>query len=301
MKRIILIFIISIAFIFNAFTASAQSTAQLNVTFSPERASATVGFKEIDILVSAGSGYTTGNAVYVPNKTNPNGSWTSINLRFTQSSTGTPFTNTELAVTYPVAGISGSSTAQNIAAGGCYQGKTAFSINILRASPAADAGTTPMVIATIRYPNRSGQKTFTIRNMTTQACAIRESFWSNTHTSNSSTRLPIVGNQVSFYSKPAPSATPAVVGLDKQMHLALYPNPVTGGEVTLQVASDLNYEDVQIVVSDAAGRVVSRQPAALNGGINQLTVTIEDLSAGFYFIQLKGMNSTLIPLRLIKK
>ncbi len=174
----------------------AQTTALINLTFGTERSSVIPGFNEIDILVSAGAGYTTDDAIYTPNTTNPDGSWTGINFRFTQSGP-LPFVNTEFTVSYPLSGVTGGQVT-NVTGGGCYVGQPAFNITITRGSPAPDADGTPTVIATLRYPNTHPGETLIVRNTTIASCASRESYWGNQHATNAGVRLLAAGNSVTL-------------------------------------------------------------------------------------------------------
>jgi len=370
-----------LGFSLGSYIASAQSSAQLTVTFSAERASAMPGFNEFDILFSAGPGYVTDNAIYAPNTTNPDGSWVSINLRFTQSGAGTPLINTEFVVTYPVGGISGGQVT-NVPASGCYPTEPAFNISIARSSPGPDASGTPLVVATVRYPNTHGPKTLAIRNTTTQACASRESFWSNAHSSNTTTRIPISGNSVALpiellsfeprtdkcdlnlywatateknfgyfeieaskdgshfasiaqqkpaspnslekrtykyavpqayhgyyfrlksvdldaaydYSKIVYTQAPC----DKQYSAQLYPNPNVIENLTVEINSAENEDQIQLIVLDAVGKHLQTQQVDIQAGMNKITVDTQALPSGTYFIKIVGITKLSAPLKFIK-
>jgi hypothetical protein len=173
-----------------------QTTAQLAITMSAPYLSPSVGYARIDLQVTAGTGYVTNNTEY--NGANLNGSWEALNFRFT--STATPaLVNTDFVVAASLAGIS-SGSVTNVSAGGCYASQPAFNISFIRASPAADAGSTALTIATIDYPLQKGAilvtGNLTVRPTTSAACAIRETFWSNTNAANTGFRLAGTGNSV---------------------------------------------------------------------------------------------------------
>lgn len=184
MKKTIYFFA-AIMLVLATMQARAQTTAQLDVSFGAERVGP--GYREFDILVMAGPNYVTNNNVYGVNTTNQNGSWTSLNIRITQEGT---FTAGDFTVTYPTAGISGPAVS-NINGGGCYPGEPAFNLSLSRSNPAPDAGTTPVVVATVRVPDTHAGEGLFLRSTTTQVCSGRESFWSNSNLSNGSTRLRV--------------------------------------------------------------------------------------------------------------
>lgn len=172
----------------------AQTNAKLVFAFENVRAYDAT-HNQVDITVAAGSGYVTNNAIYdgSVNSTNPDGSWEGVNFRFTQSGT---WANTDMSVVYPTNGFNGSLIPSGITGGGCYVGQPGFNITIDRVPPGPDASSTPVVVATLIYP--SYRNTLTIRNTTTQACASRETFWTNSNSVNSGIRLGVQGNTVAL-------------------------------------------------------------------------------------------------------
>jgi hypothetical protein len=359
----------------------AQSTAQMNLVFSTERASMTAGFNEVDVIMTAGIGYVSNSSIFVPNTTNPDGSFTAINFRFTQAGAGPPLLNTDFIVTSPTSGITAGSVT-NLTAGGCYPAQPAFNISIARSAGAVDASATPTVIATLRYPNTNGPQTLTVRNTTTQACASRESFWSNTHPSNSSTRLTILGNSVvlpiellffqahtrdcnlslhwetateknfAYYqieaSKDGGRFVPIgqvkpqslhstekrvykytvatayhgycfrlkSVDLDgsfqysdvvyeespceKTYSMHAYPNPSFQSELTIEVSSPREHEQVRWLLLDGFGKRILEQTTDLKTGVNKLQIPTDQLPSGTYFIQILGVEQLSQPLKFVR-
>ena len=71
----------------------------------------------------------------------------------------------------------------------------------------------------------------------------------------------------------------------------IYPNPVEGPELTLQVNHN-RQELASLLIFDRAGRPVSAQFAVLNKGVNNLRVPISKLRSEQYFLVVKTISST---------
>jgi hypothetical protein len=65
----------------------------------------------------------------------------------------------------------------------------------------------------------------------------------------------------------------------------VYPNPSTGDEVTITV-NHLVTENVQVRITDAAGRLVYNRAFVADGVLNTNHDFTEPLSAGVYFVQI---------------
>ncbi len=166
--------------------ALGQTTARMVLNFSPSRVSATrTGYREIDVLISAGTGYVSNNAQLLPNTSNPDGSWSGLNLRFTQSG-ATPMSNTDFTVTNNQPNTT-SGAVTNITGGGSYPNQPAFNVFVSRDADGQDADATPRVLFTLQYPNTYAGQKLSVR--TASPATTRDSFWSNQHPSNSGTRL----------------------------------------------------------------------------------------------------------------
>ena len=74
----------------------------------------------------------------------------------------------------------------------------------------------------------------------------------------------------------------------QQTKIELFPNPATD---QLNVVVNSNEEkQVELVVTDLAGRVIGVESTNLFEGKNQLLVKVADLSGGIYFIEIKGLD-----------
>lgn len=78
----------------------------------------------------------------------------------------------------------------------------------------------------------------------------------------------------------------------------LYPNPTTGGSVTVAV-SVAQQRDAQLVVTDVLGRKLYTQTLQLMEGFNSLDINTMDWSAGIYYVQLVG-DDFVITKELVK-
>jgi len=67
----------------------------------------------------------------------------------------------------------------------------------------------------------------------------------------------------------------------------IYPNPVVGPELTIEMDSKLD-KDVTLVITDVLGRVLQETQATLQLGNNILTVNVNRLANATYFVSVKG-------------
>ncbi|MFA6060956.1 MAG: T9SS type A sorting domain-containing protein [Taibaiella sp.] len=134
----------------------------------------------VDLFMFAGANYVTNDMDY--GTTNSMGSWTGANLRFTTPGVVATLANTS-AISYTPETTQGFMGAPPtfMSAGGCYASEPCFNVSLTRANPGIDASATPLKIGQLAFNKAtfpSGTQV-SLRNTTTQACAIRESFWSN--------------------------------------------------------------------------------------------------------------------------
>ncbi len=74
------------------------------------------------------------------------------------------------------------------------------------------------------------------------------------------------------------------IGFNENGIVKVYPNPVRGDRFLLEYDATSN-EDVNIMIFDALGRVVSTQKFEVDKGINVLTIPISDISNGIYLME----------------
>jgi len=67
----------------------------------------------------------------------------------------------------------------------------------------------------------------------------------------------------------------------------IYPNPVVGPDLTIELESKLN-KDVSLVITDVLGRVLQETPTTLQRGNNLLTVNVSNLANATYFVSVRG-------------
>ena len=84
----------------------------------------------------------------------------------------------------------------------------------------------------------------------------------------------------------------------EQLEVKTYPNPVLE-TVTLQFDSNQKM-DAQVVLSDLTGRNVLTKNTTVENGVNQLSVNMNTLSHGIYFLQLKNNGKILFAQKVIK-
>ncbi len=85
----------------------------------------------------------------------------------------------------------------------------------------------------------------------------------------------------------------------EQFEVKAYPNPVLE-TVTLQFESNQKM-DAQVVFSDLTGRNVLTKNMAVENGVNQLSVNMNTLSQGIYFLQLKNNGKILFAQKVVKQ
>lgn len=80
----------------------------------------------------------------------------------------------------------------------------------------------------------------------------------------------------------------------------LNPNPVTSGIARLQVnAREKN--ELRIVITDFAGRVLSHQTASIQPGSNEISINCSHLAAGTYMVSAQADGEKTQSLRLVKQ
>lgn len=72
------------------------------------------------------------------------------------------------------------------------------------------------------------------------------------------------------------------------LSLQVFPNPV--GEVLQVQAPALTKETASLLITDASGKTVRRQPVQLNEGNNAISLPVADLPKGIYFLSISGAN-----------
>lgn len=70
----------------------------------------------------------------------------------------------------------------------------------------------------------------------------------------------------------------------------LYPNPVTAGPVTINLYTEIDVMDAEIIITDVTGRMIHRETASINIGANNLTFDSGLFTAGTYFAQVISEN-----------
>ncbi len=68
----------------------------------------------------------------------------------------------------------------------------------------------------------------------------------------------------------------------------VYPNPNSGNTAWFKFYTEQGAEEVNIILSDAIGRVINIQTIKVENGANVVPVNIEELPNGHYYIQVKG-------------
>lgn len=85
----------------------------------------------------------------------------------------------------------------------------------------------------------------------------------------------------------------------EQLEVKTFPNPVLE-TMTLQFDSNQKM-DAQVVLSDLTGRNVLTKNTTVENGINQLSVNMNTLSQGIYFLQLKNNGKILFAQKVVKQ
>ena len=85
----------------------------------------------------------------------------------------------------------------------------------------------------------------------------------------------------------------------EQLEVKTFPNPVLEN-VMLQFESNQKM-DAQVVLSDLTGRNVLTKNTTVENGVNQLSVNMNTLSHGIYFLQLKNNGKILFAQKVVKQ
>lgn len=82
--------------------------------------------------------------------------------------------------------------------------------------------------------------------------------------------------------------------------LNILPNPVRGNELTLQVSTK-EAEQGLIEIKDQLGRNVVSKACYLAVGLNSITVGVEELSSGFFYVRISTTNVIITKPMIIQK
>jgi hypothetical protein len=77
---------------------------------------------------------------------------------------------------------------------------------------------------------------------------------------------------------------------DSIMYVASYPNPVPGGSVNLQLVLE-NHAKVKVTVYNSHGNVVYTKERNYSSGFNMLSIPVDDLQRGQYFVDIQYDNT----------
>lgn len=78
----------------------------------------------------------------------------------------------------------------------------------------------------------------------------------------------------------------------------IFPNPAT--DVTVLKVNSQKAMDAKVIIYNALGAIVSEQPVAISEGKNKLEISVNDLSSGVYFAQIKMANGTVTKKLVVK-
>jgi len=87
---------------------------------------------------------------------------------------------------------------------------------------------------------------------------------------------------------------------DKQYSAQLYPNPNVIENITVEINSAENEDQIQLIVLDAVGKHLQTQQVDIQAGVNKITVDTQALPSGTYFIKIVGITKLSAPLKFIK-
>lgn len=78
----------------------------------------------------------------------------------------------------------------------------------------------------------------------------------------------------------------------------IFPNPAT--DVTVLKVNSQKATDAKVIIYNALGAIVSEQPVVISEGKNKLEISVNDLSSGVYFAQIKMANGTVTKKLVVK-
>lgn len=81
-------------------------------------------------------------------------------------------------------------------------------------------------------------------------------------------------------------------------NMKIYPNP-NNGTFTIEVSSGESYSDVQLLLTDITGKIVTSKKVDISNGTTQVLMNDLDLRKGSYLVWLKGTDVALKPIKVI--
>ncbi len=78
----------------------------------------------------------------------------------------------------------------------------------------------------------------------------------------------------------------------------IFPNPAT--ELTFLKVNSQKAMDAKVIVYNALGAIVSEQPVIISEGKNKLEISVNDLSSGVYFAQIRMENGAVTKKLVVK-
>lgn len=90
------------------------------------------------------------------------------------------------------------------------------------------------------------------------------------------------------------------VACDKAYAVQVYPNPNYLSQLTVELSSPVDKEQVQWLLLDSFGKRLRQGKVALRQGSNLWQVPTQDLPSGSYFIQIIGIEQLSSPFKFIK-
>jgi hypothetical protein len=85
---------------------------------------------------------------------------------------------------------------------------------------------------------------------------------------------------------------------DAENSMVVFPNP-TSGNFTVEISTDQNLNDSQLIITDLSGKVISTRNINVLQGKTQAIFENQDLQLGTYIIQLNSSNHNIQPVRVV--
>ncbi len=104
--------------------------------------------------------------------------------------------------------------------------------------------------------------------------------------------------QVDFNGQESIYGPISVACAEAENSMVVFPNPTTGN-FTVEISTDQNLNDSQLIITDLSGKVISTRNINVLQGKTQAIFENQDLQLGTYIIQLNSSNHNIQPVRVV--
>ena len=92
---------------------------------------------------------------------------------------------------------------------------------------------------------------------------------------------------------------PETTSIVNSLNAKVYPNPITGNELTMEVISEFS-ESAEIILTDISGRLITNEDIELYEGQNNTILDVSGLIQGTYLIRIATASGQMQIIRFVK-